>query len=196
MKVWNEIEAVMVEANKSQTRSLSYYWPADAGSNNDLAENNLALHVAQAFLKKNYAVFAEVNHPVPNAKGNKQNIDLLAIAEDRSFYIAMEFKRHVATGMDDSLDDIERLVSFGLNKNLEESQCGIDPVKILIECKKGFALIAGLKWYPGKSVPDLESYQSSDRIKELQGTINCLGTYTYPGGSYWLQYGCFSKESF
>jgi hypothetical protein len=49
--------------------SLKHSWPADAQGQQDPAENNLALHLAHAWLARGDAVFAEVDHPELTIQG-------------------------------------------------------------------------------------------------------------------------------
>ena len=55
----DRVPEIMNTALRSLSRCLGYYWPADAEGRNDLVENNLAIHIAHAFLERSYAVIAD-----------------------------------------------------------------------------------------------------------------------------------------
>jgi hypothetical protein len=187
----NPVPEIMVAASSAQARCLDYYWPADAVGSNDLAENNLAVHIAHVCLTRRFAVFAEVDHPGKCIQG----IDLLAISEDRTQFIAIEVKRHIRAGMSDSADDVVRLDAFRLNPGLLEERCGSKPLRVLSKCQEGFAVVAGLKWYGGQSAPRLDTDSTAKRIEGLGGEVSSIRVYQYLEsavcGAYWLQYGCF-----
>ena len=188
------VAEIMAAAARSQGRSLGYYWPADATGSNDLAENNLAFHVAHACISRGCAVFAEADHPDAGVQG----IDLLAISEDRRQFMAVELKRHLRPGMIDSEQDVERLVAFRLNRRLLEERCGSDPLRVLSECRTGIGVVAGLKWYGGSRSPDLGDDPTARRIRGHGGEVAAERVYHYASlaapGAYWLQYGFFSLK--
>ncbi len=187
------IPDIMNETSASQARSLSYYWPADAAGEKDLAENNLAVHMAHAFFLRGYAVFAEVDHPDRTIQG----VDLLAVASDQSHYVAAELKRHISAGMSDSSDDVQRLISFRLNRRLLRNREPGNSILPPDTCRSAFGVVAGLKWYGGSRFPNLDNDPVAERLRRHGGTVDTIQTHVSAStsGAYWLQYGFFRLET-
>ena len=191
-----DVDHLMNAMAQSIDRSLDYYWPADAEGDKDLCEANLVIHLANALLAAQCAVFAEVDHP----RDGVQGIDLLAITSDRECFLAVEIKRHLNKGMTDSDDDVERLAEFRLNDQLRQERCGDKPLEVLTRCQSGTALVAGLKWSGAGNEEQADSKLKEDpvakRVLELGGKVGdrilvrrydtCKGA-----GAYYLQYGYF-----
>lgn len=189
------IEELLACAATSMSRSLQYYWPADADGKNDCAENNLTLHVAHACLARRFAVFAEADHPLPDCQG----VDLLSVAPNRTAFVAFEFKRHINRGLRDSATDINRVRSFELNQRLRLERCGPEPIRVISKCRVGYGVVAGLRWHSGLGGPELEDDSTAQRIIKEGGHIGVIPVHEFrppaSQGSYWIQYGYFSWKT-
>ena len=85
--------------------TLQYPWP----TNGELAENNIALHLARSFAEKGFQVWAEV----PLDKENRR-LDFLARNYAESIAVALEFKRSIDTPQG-NYEDLKRLVAIHKN---------------------------------------------------------------------------------
>jgi len=187
-----EICSLIRKVADSIAASLEVYWPADAFDRNDPEEKFLSFHFAHVLLGDGFAVFAEADHPDPECRG----IDLLAISKERDYFIAAEFKRHTFRSMKRSIDDVKRVNSFRLNKQLNPEQLGTEPTRVLKMCRNGVGLIAGLIWVPaGRSDYQPVDDEFSSRIDLHEGGTVGLPEFVseYPSGSYFLQYAHFTS---
>ena len=194
-----DIHHLVTETAKSVGRSFDYYWPSDEHGKNDPPEQNLSIHLAHVLLQKGYAVFAEVNHPDESVQG----IDMLGITPDKEWFLACEIKKHLKSGMSESIKDLQRVAEFWLNENLTYERCGSEPIEVLKTCCGGIGLVAGLKWTgkqgdaPLKAALDRTTF--GDVLNKIGGTIGdpiLVRRYTGPAapGAYYLQYAFFEIE--
>ena len=94
--------------------SLQYYWPANfavqkgvpQGYLNEVAENNIALHLAHSFAEQGFQVWAEV----PLHEKN-QRLDFFAYNHSEGVTVALEFKNSIETPQG-NYSDLERLVDI------------------------------------------------------------------------------------
>ena len=85
--------------------SLQNYWPAKG----ELAENNIALHLARSFAEKGFHMRAEV--PLD---GDNRRLDFLACNYTENIAVALEFKRSIDTPQG-NYEDLKRLVYIHKN---------------------------------------------------------------------------------
>lgn len=190
-----EICSLIRDVADSIAASLEVYWPADAFSRNDPAEKFLSFHFAHILLTEGFAVFAEADHPGVD-DWVIRGIDLLAISPQRDYFIAAEFKRHTYRSMKRSIDDIERVERFQLNKDLNSESLGREPTRVLESCQTGIGLIAGLNWVQGPKT-DYKIVQDNFTLKvdEKDGFVGAPEfVYEYPTGSYYLHYACLNSS--
>lgn len=94
--------------------SLQYYWPANFSVANakeqpfinEIAENNIALHLSRSFAEDGFQVWAEV----PFNKENRR-IDFLAYSYADGISVALEFKKSIDTPQG-NLEDLKRLIDI------------------------------------------------------------------------------------
>ena len=82
--------------------SLQYYWPARG----EVAENNIALHLARSFAEKGFQMWAEI--PL---HGENRRLDFLAYSYTDKITIALEFKKSIETPQGNQ-EDLKRLVDI------------------------------------------------------------------------------------
>jgi hypothetical protein len=146
------LEFVLLDTATSLKRSMDAYWSADEGGKYDLPESNVSLHFAHQLLCRGFHVYAEANHPEGQLDGRKiQGIDMLAISPDRKWWLACEFKKYIGSNMTYSMDDLNRVATFQLNKNLDPDQIGHMGLETVELCTKGIGLVAGMTWAGGQN---------------------------------------------
>ena len=97
--------------------SLQYYWPANfavingvqQGYLNEIAENNIALHLARSFAEKGFQIWAEV--PL---KEENRRLDFFAYNYPEGITVALEFKKSIDTPQG-NYEDLKRLVDIHAN---------------------------------------------------------------------------------
>jgi len=86
------VEDILLQGFSSLARSLQWFWPSKkAGSGTyvlPIKESNLVVHVAHAFIKNGFNVYAEV----PYESESRKSIDLLAFDYHRDILVKMEAK--------------------------------------------------------------------------------------------------------
>ena len=188
-----DIHHLMTETAKALGRSFDYYWPCDEHGKNDPPERNLSIHLAHVLLQKGYAVFAEADHPDESVQG----IDILGITPDKEWFLACEIKKHLKSGMSESIEDLPRVAEFWLNENLTYKRCGSEPIEVLKTCCGGIGLVAGLKWIDKQETAPhqatLDRTRFGEELNNLGGAIGdpiLVRRYTGPAapGAYYLQY--------
>jgi len=94
--------------------SLQYYWPADfavvncvpQGYLNEIAENNIPLHLARSFAEKGFQLWAEV--PL---KEENRRLDFFAYNYPEGITVALEFKKSIDTPQG-NYEDLKQLVDI------------------------------------------------------------------------------------
>ena len=96
--------------------SLQYYWPANRYGKtpllNEVAENNIALHLARSFAAKGFLMWAEVPF-----EGVNKRLDFFAYHDKDKLGVALELKTSIDKPPSGSRDDLERLIKIA-NSNL------------------------------------------------------------------------------
>lgn len=109
------------------SESLQYYWPANyavvngvrANYLNEIAENNIALHLARSFAENGFHIWAEV--PL---KREHRRLDFLAYHYGLGLSVALEFKKSIETPQE-NYKDLKRLVHIK-NNGLSSEEHGFN----------------------------------------------------------------------
>ncbi len=92
------------------SEAMQYYWPAsmhEKGYLQEIAENNIALHLARSFSENGFLVWAEI--PFKNNISNK--LDFLAYHYSLDILVALELKNNIETPQGNH-KDFTRLVEI------------------------------------------------------------------------------------
>lgn len=172
MRIDTFVFGVMEETATSVSKSFDVYWSGDV--KNDPPERNLSVHFCHVLLNKGFYVYAEADHPHKKEK-KIQGIDILAISPDRTCCFACEFKAYSGESMIKSLNDLERVATFHLNKNFAANVFGQERIDTVNTCTKRYGIVAGLLWRPGNASPDISTNNKqkefSDSVRSLDGRV-------------------------
>lgn len=87
--------------------ALWEFWPGY--EKNEMAERNLTVHVAHAFMQEGFVSYQEV----PLQSGTKEHLDLMLWHPQRRILVACEAKRFYSVGKATEIQaDVERLLRF------------------------------------------------------------------------------------
>lgn len=184
--------------------SLQYYWPANLavvkgiqqGYLNEIAENNIALHLARSFGENGFQMWAEIPFD-----GENRRLDFLAYSYAEGISVALEFKKRIDTPQE-NYEDLKRLVDIHKN-GLGNVAHGFNNQSINLAEHKMYGIVAILSatefadwWsYPEACNYSPESRTAGDyrRIGEAIAVTDCravvpLTEYFYPGKSEALKY--------
>lgn len=193
------ITNLMRQTAASLGRSLSVYWPSDTGGRNDPNERNLSIHFAHVLLANDFAVFAEAHFPAACFAADANWLDILGIANDGTFFLACEFKKHgKGAAMSASAWDVDRILKFDLPRGLCEPKWSKARVEISATCKRGIGVVAGLRWtQTGKAMdlPKLQASRFGQRIVSIGGIVGepvaVPKKHALSPGAYFLQFAHF-----
>lgn len=175
----NAIAVWLENTASSLKKSFQNYWPSDIAGRNDPCEQNVTIHFANVLLQNKFSVFAEATHPAESIG----RIDLLALASELDWFLAVEFKKIWSGTRDALIADLQRLDNFWLSDFEPERFCQrrIDTIS---KCERGIGIVAGLLWVPqsGKSsILQLWNSQGedgstiyADQIRKTTNRLNCI----------------------
>jgi hypothetical protein len=185
----NFINTVMRDSAQSLGRSLESYWPTKVSKNCDLPERNLSLHCSLVLANLGFSVLQELAFP---DRPRAERLDVLAIAPRHSFALSMEFKSYVNGSMAESLEDLERVKRFSVNKGLDPAIFGrpfVDRVNS-IGCEVG--VVAGALWRgsrQGMALSGAAQEGFAAKVRMLDGVIcrepHLIQRYTPERGGAW-----------
>ncbi len=155
----NKVERVLRRGLYSLSDSLFQEWPLpDGDTKNEIAEANLTIHLAHAFLNQDYCAFAE------NRTGANEHYDLVVFHPDHKEYLIIEAKRFLK--QDDS----------GLNSDFDRllNRCPLSPAIGCVVCLTREKAIRDWWQDPHRAVaPD---GKRSARWEELAGLLQESGS--------------------
>lgn len=184
--------------------SLQYYWPANTavthgerqGYLNEIAENNIALHLARSFAEKGFQMWAEV----PLNEENRR-LDFLAYSYSEGITVALEFKKSIDTPQG-NYEDLKRLVEIHKN-GLCNAEHGFNNQSITLAEHKMYGVVTLLNatefadwWaYPaawnympqGRTADDYRKIGKAIAVASYRAVVPLI-EYFHPGHSENLQY--------
>jgi hypothetical protein len=206
--IYSIIDSSMHDTAKSLCKSFDAYWAGDAAGKNDSPERTLSLHFGHALLSRDFAVYAEADHPhgystdTSGVNRTSKWIDILGIDPSRTWFLSAEFKRQLCHHfMSESIGDLTRVERFHLNPNHTEAQRGPDRMAVIRSCTTGIGLVAGLVWVKqGALPPRVETILQSEFGEQISRRSGRVGEPIHVRtnkvkilrhcGSYYLQYAC------
>lgn len=188
----------------SLAESLQYYWPANLAVVNgmqqqylnEIAENNIALHLARSFGERGFQMWAEVPF-----KDESRRLDFLAYSYADEIIVALEFKKNIDTPQG-NYEDLRRLVHISKN-NLCNAAHGFNNQAVMRARHKMYGVVTLLNatefadWWAfpeawnytpaGRSAGDYEKIGKAINIAGYRSVVP-LVEYIVPGESASLQY--------
>src|SRR5690606_6516273 len=104
------VDRILRKGIYSLCESLYTEWPLRDEDPNEIAEANLTIHVAHAFLSQQYCVYAE--SPIQSYTGSCNRDlrhDLVMFQPGENEYIVVECKRFLKTEQCNLLSDLDRM---------------------------------------------------------------------------------------
>lgn len=154
------------ETARSLRKSLGEYWPG--GDSHDPRERNVSLHFSHAMLAAGFSAYGEADDKL---------VDVLGIAPNHQWFLACEFK--VLDGvkkLHELMSDVQKLQSFWIRSEYQESKYGAKYSQILKRCEAGFGLVGGLHAAKRDSSIFLDIWSNPDRINaSTAAKFNGLG---------------------
>jgi len=185
----NFIDTVMRESANSLGRALEAYWPTRVSDSCELPERNISLHCSLALANMGFSVMQELAFP---GSPQTERLDVLAIAPEHSFALHLEFKSYTYGSMAASLNDLERVKRFSVNRGIDAAIFGkqlVDGVNS-INCEVG--VVAGALWRSTHQNTVLSGIAQEDftaRVIALDGVVcktpHMIRRYTPERGRAW-----------